>query len=133
MKKIVVFFLICLPLYSQSKFNFQNHVIESLKGIKLEIKELKLEIKKINEKVDRNYRELNDRINRNYRELSHRIDKLNDKIDNRFYMIFFTILTVFTALFIFIAQRTQPIHRENTKPYKEPRAKVIPKKKKVAT
>ena len=111
MKKIIVFFLICLPLYSQPKLDFQSYVIERLK-------EIKIEIKKINKRVDR---------------LEDRLDKLNDKIDSRFYMLFFAILTVFTALFIFIAQRTQPIYIEDTKPYKKSRAKVIPKKRKAAT
>ena len=124
MKKIIIFFVLCLPLYSQSKFNFQNYVIESLKELKSEMKGLKVEMKKLNEKVDRNYRELNDKVDRNYRELS-------DRIDNRFYALFLAMLTGFITLFI--SQRNQPVYTENTKPYKKPRVKVIPKKKKVAT
>ena len=105
MKKITVILIVLIlylpqAIYSQSSFNFEGYVVESLKKINDRID-------KLNDRIDK----LNDRIDK----LNDRIDKVDDKVDNRFYTIFLAMLGGFTGLFIFIAQRTQPFYREVAK------------------
>ena len=83
--------IILRALLSPIKEQVYNHLPTQIKDLKDNQKEIKDDIKALNQKVDQNYKALdqkfdqtNQKIDQNYKALDQKFDQTNQKIDQNF-------------------------------------------------